>query len=217
MKFIVSSAVLLSAIPGAFSAELEPHLLRGPVAVAVSYDSCSNDNSNPYLKGKSEGECEANKIWDNEYGSNGCKRISSYNTEINYYISKHYNSDYYSGTTKSEMNGATDGMKYVMKQKDSQCATSSYSVDIYSCRTVGIYSATQIAQRKCNSSSGSFKYPNKSQLGDMKDCYTIADDDCQGNIDQMIQTYCSNGRSNDYDFLKQLKAMCVNEVSKHLN
>ena len=199
--------------------QLEPHLLRGPVAVAVSYDSCYSDNSNPYNKGKSEGECEANKIWDNEYGSKGCKRISSYNTEINTYISNHYNSYNYSGNQELEMNGAADGMKSVMKQKDSMCATStsSFVVDIYSCRTVGIYSATQIAQRKCNySSGGSFSYPNKSKLGDSKDCYTIANDDCQGNIDQMIQTYC-NGRSNDYDFLKQLKDMCIDEVSKHLN
>jgi len=200
--------------------QLEPHL-RGPVAVAVSYDSCYSDNSNPYNKGKSEGECEANKIWDNNYGSKGCKRISSYDTAINTYINEHYKSSNYGGNNyqnqELEMNGAADGMTYVMKQKDSQCATSSFFVDIYSCRTVGIYSATQIAQRKCNYySSGSFSYPNKSKLGDSKDCYTIANDDCQGNIDQMIQTYC-NGRSNDYDFLKQLKDMCVNEVSKHLN
>eukprot|EP00984_Skeletonema_dohrnii_P034924 scaffold34294_cov72-Skeletonema_dohrnii-CCMP3373.AAC.1 len=160
---LYSSAVSLQCLH--LQLEPQPHL-RGPMVVAWS----SNSNSG-YNDGYTKGQNKANKIWENNYGSNGCYKISKYDTKIQNYISNNYDVNSYSDKYNLKK-GAADGMN---------------------CRTVGIYSATQIAQRKCNSSSGSFKYPNKSKLGDSKDCYTIANDDCQGNIDQMIQTYCSNG------------------------
>ena len=184
------------------------------MVVAVSYDS--DYDYDPYQSGQTMGAKEAETIWDNNYGSNGCKRISSYDTAINTYIYKHYSYANLSGNQKLEMEGAAAGMKKAMEKHDSTCAASNFVVNINNCRKIGTNSASYIAQSNCDyNGGGSFSYPNKSELGDSTDCSTIADDDCQGNIDQKIQNYC-NGRSNDYGFLKQLKDMCFNEVSKHI-
>mmetsp|Transcript_13892 Transcript_13892/g.23617 ORF Transcript_13892/g.23617 Transcript_13892/m.23617 type:complete len:239 (-) Transcript_13892:122-838(-) len=231
MKFIVSSAVLLSAIPGAFSAELEPQPhLRGPVVVAWSSNSNSGYNggsSDDFDNGYTEGKKQATNIWNDYYGSNGCESISSYNTKIQNYIDYHFSNNSSSEQSKSSFNqGAAAGMKSVMKQYDSQCHNGGGDydnndfVDIDSCSMVGQDMASQIAEEwsadNCNYSSR-FNNLDKavySRFGNTQECITIANDDCVGMMDQKFKLYCQTKYDdNDYSDLKMLKGKCYNKVS----
>ena len=90
----------------------EPHL-RGPVVVAVSSNSDYND-------GYTKGQNKANKIWENNYGSDYCYKISKYDTKIQNYISNNYDVNSYSDKYNFKK-GAAAGMMDAMKQHDSEC------------------------------------------------------------------------------------------------
>jgi hypothetical protein len=205
--------------------------------VVVAWSSNSNSNSgynggssDDFDNGYTEGEKTAKNIWNDEYGSNGCESISSYNKKIQYYIdNKFSNNSSYSSSDLSKYSfnqGAAAGMKSVMKQYDSQCDSGGGGydnndfVDIASCSMVGQDMASQIAEgwsaANCGYSSLGVQSPGSySKFGDTNDCITIATDECKGMMDQKLKTYCEKVIiENEYKQFVTMKGECKSKVMK---
>eukprot|EP00985_Skeletonema_marinoi_P010048 scaffold4732_cov100-Skeletonema_marinoi.AAC.3 len=202
--------------------QLEPHL-RGPVVVAWSSNSNSNSD---YNDGYTKGQNKANKIWENNYGSDYCYKISKYDTKIKNYISNNYDVNSYSDKYNFKK-GAAAGMMDAMKQHDSECDSGGGGdydnndfVDIDSCSMVGQDMASQIAEEwsedNCdNSLLGVTRPGSYSRFGNTQECITIANDDCMGMMDQKFKKYClKEYHLNDYSDLVTMKGKCYSKVSK---
>ncbi|KAL7436309.1 hypothetical protein ACHAXM_005164 [Skeletonema potamos] len=213
LTFALAAAALMSSPVAVTGLHLEPRL-RGAVLVAVS-------DEDDYDNGYQMGQQQATYFWTNKFNSD-CNRISSYDTMIGNYIRDNYNYNNYGQQQSNQwykLKGATEGMQAQQKVYDNQCMSNDDYVDVKDCSAIGHNIASSIAHEYAKnnpSQCGSHFFslpppPAYGKFGNNEECITIANDDCIGNMDDKINTYCSSQYTN-YNVLSRLKTECYSQV-----
>eukprot|EP00985_Skeletonema_marinoi_P016469 scaffold8876_cov108-Skeletonema_marinoi.AAC.6 len=92
-------------------------------------------------------------------------------------------------------------------------AVSDY-LDFSCCHEIGVGSASLIANDDCGQMLTA--KVGGSSCGNNSECITFATAICEGYMDQKIQTYCGETRSNDFSLWQELTGRCYKTVTKNM-